>query len=57
MNSNSENGIWFWSVRLATQSSSEFSIGFELVTTYLESISSQTDQTLYQFKFDMRYYY
>jgi hypothetical protein len=57
VNSDSGTGVWFWSLRLATQSRSDFTVGFEFSTSYLTSSKSDMDQTLYQFGFDMRYYY
>lgn len=52
-----EKGIWFWSARLAIQSRDDFSIGFDLQTSYLTSSETGKEHKLGQLSIDMRYFY
>lgn len=52
-----DDGIWFWSARLALQSRDDFSLGFDLTNYFMESANFGTSQQISQFTIDMRYYY
>ena len=56
-NATTENGIWLWSVRVAVQSRDDFSLGFDLQTSYLTSVDTGKKHQLGQFTIDMRYFY
>jgi hypothetical protein len=57
VDSESESGVWFWNLRFASQSRSNFTVGIELGRSYFTSTSTGVDQTMTMFNFDMRYYY
>jgi len=57
VDSSTESGVWFWSLRVATQSRPDFVVGFEYVSSYSQSSSSRSDESLGQLNFDLRYYY
>ncbi len=57
VDTDSETGVWFWTLRVATQSRSNFTIGLDLQNAYARSSTSRSDQHMMQFTFDMRYFY
>jgi hypothetical protein len=55
--SNTQEGVWFWSVRLAAQGRRDFTIGLDLVYSYFDSYYRDETVILPQFSIDMRYFY
>jgi hypothetical protein len=54
---NTQEGVWFWSVRLAAQGRRDFSIGLDLTTSYFDSFYQDANVVMPQISIDMRYFY
>lgn len=52
-----DQGVWFWSARIASQSRANFSIGLDLMTSYYDSRSQDVSQQFSQINISMRYFY
>jgi hypothetical protein len=52
-----ENGVWFWSARIALQSKNDFSIGLDIQNSYVTGTETLRDYKLSQVSIDMRYFY
>jgi hypothetical protein len=56
-NADAESGTWFWNLRFAVQGRSDFSIGFEVGSSYFDSQSQGNRQQFADVAINMRYYY
>lgn len=56
-NADSDTGTWFWTSRFALQGRSDFSLGLQLASYYIDSAGQSDKLQFFDVSIDMRYYY